>query len=81
MRIPVTRVDIHEASSHFLELMERVAKGEEVIIEQNDQPVARISSLPTSSSAKQPRQFGSAKGLIHIADDFGEPLQDFAGYQ
>jgi len=74
----MTHVDIHEANAHFLELMERVANGEEVIIEQNELPVARISPLPATG---RPRQFGSAKGLIHIADDFNEPLQDFADYQ
>jgi antitoxin (DNA-binding transcriptional repressor) of toxin-antitoxin stability system len=73
----MTRIDIHEANDHFLELMERIAKGGEVIIEQNDLPVARISPVPT---AKKPRQSGSAKGLIHMADDFDEPLQDFADY-
>jgi prevent-host-death family protein len=73
----MTRIDIHEANDHFLELMERVARGEEVIIEQNDQPVARLSPVPT---ARKPRQSGSAKGLIQMADDFDEPLPDFAAY-
>lgn len=68
----MTRIDIHEANSHFLELMERVAKGEEVIIEQNDRPVARISPVPTLA-VRNPRQPGSAKGLIQFADDFDEP--------
>jgi prevent-host-death family protein len=74
----MTRVDIQEANAHFLALMERVANGEEVIIEQNDQPVARLSPVP---AVRQPRQFGSAKGLIRIHDDFDEPLDDFAEYQ
>jgi prevent-host-death family protein len=71
--------DIHEANIHFLEIMERVAKGEEVIIERNGQAVARISPLAVTSQLP-PRQFGSAKGLVQIADDFDEPLQDFADY-
>lgn len=74
----MTRIDIKEAQSRFHELMKRVENGEEVIIEQNDQPVARISPLSVSS---RPRQFGSAKGLIQIADDFDEPLHDFEEYQ
>lgn len=73
----MTRMDINEANDHFLELMKRVASGEEVIIEQDDQPVARISPLSSTSATQQPRTFGSAKGLIHIADDFDEPLEDF----
>ena len=74
----MTRIDIHEAKEHFLEIMERVAKGEEVVIEQDDQPMARLSPVVR---AMQPRQFGSAKGLIYIADDFDEPLEDMADYQ
>ena len=74
----MTVVDINEAKANFLELMKRVANGEEVIIEQNERPVARLSPVP---AAKRPRQFGSAKGLIEIKDDFDEPLEDFAEYQ
>jgi hypothetical protein len=29
---------------------------------------------------KRPRQFGSAKGMIHMAEDFDEPLEDFEEY-
>lgn len=72
----MTRIDIHEASSRFFELMERVAKGEEVIIELNDRPIARISPVAT---ARKPRQFGGAKDIVQIADDFDEP-KDFAAF-
>ncbi|MEO0458258.1 MAG: DUF2281 domain-containing protein [Cyanobacteria bacterium P01_A01_bin.114] len=34
-----------------------------------------------SVQAEQPRpQFGSAKGLIEMSDDFDEPLEDFKEY-
>lgn len=32
------------------------------------------------SSRLKTRQFGFAKGKIHISDDFDEPLEDFKGY-
>jgi predicted DNA-binding antitoxin AbrB/MazE fold protein len=36
---------------------------------------------PQEAAAKQGRRtFGSAKGLISIADDFDEPLEDFREY-
>jgi prevent-host-death family protein len=73
----MTHIDINEASTHFLELIEQVIKGEEIIIDKNGQPVARLSSLGV---ANRPRQFGSAKGLVHVANDFDEPLPDFADY-
>jgi len=37
---------------------------------------AKQSALP---AGKRP-QFGSARGLIKISDDFDEPLQDFIDY-
>ncbi|NCC32645.1 MAG: DUF2281 domain-containing protein [Chloroflexia bacterium] len=30
--------------------------------------------------AKQPRRPGSAKGMIHLANDFDAPLEDFREY-
>ena len=55
----MSRIDIEEAKAHFAELMARVANGEEVIIEQDNQPVAKLSPLPQNSGPRQP---GSAKG-------------------
>ena len=39
------------------------------------------STIPESSSQKRPPEFGSARQyLIQMADDFDEPLEDFAEY-
>jgi hypothetical protein len=35
--------------------------------------------VPVSQAKPRP-QFGSAKGLISMSDDFDEPLEDFAEY-
>jgi antitoxin (DNA-binding transcriptional repressor) of toxin-antitoxin stability system len=35
--------------------------------------------VPVRNGLRRPR-FGSAKGLITMADDFDEPLEDFADY-
>ncbi len=37
--------------------------------------------VDSSPNLKQQRQFGSAKGLIHIADNFDDPLEEFAEYR
>lgn len=74
----MTVVTIQEARERFSELLELIATGEEVIIKKGSRPFARLSLLP---EARAPREFGSAKGLIHIADDFDAPLDDFAEYQ
>jgi len=69
-------VDLEEAKEHLTELVEKAARGEEVVITRNSRPLARI--VPIQS--RKPRQFGSAKGLIEIADDFDAPLEDFRDY-
>ena len=38
-----------------------------------------VQLVPVAQSERRPR-FGSAKGLIEIADDFDEPLEDFKEY-
>ncbi len=58
-------------------LLEKVKKGEVVILLENDEPVAKISSL---KHIRQKRQFGSAKGKIWMSDDFDEPFDDMKDY-
>jgi antitoxin (DNA-binding transcriptional repressor) of toxin-antitoxin stability system len=47
-------------------LVEAALKGEEIIIEENEKAVKLV---PVQKSKPRP-QFRSAKGLIHIADNF-----------
>lgn len=63
-------VDLHD-------LVRRAAQGEEVILTEAGRRVAMIVSIPP---ARGPRVFGSARGSIHIADDFDSPLEDFKDY-
>jgi antitoxin (DNA-binding transcriptional repressor) of toxin-antitoxin stability system len=60
------------------DLLDSVRRGEEVIFTQNDLPVARLVGV----RQEKPRpQFGSAKGLFVVAEDFDEPLEDFDEYR
>ncbi|HEX9956571.1 MAG TPA: DUF2281 domain-containing protein [Fibrella sp.] len=44
----------------------------------NIQSVLEADTMPTT---KEPRQFGTLKGLVtYIADDFDAPLDDFKEY-
>jgi prevent-host-death family protein len=70
-------VDVAQAEARFAELLGRVQAGEEVLLTRADEPVARL--LPAGTSSRRPR-FGAAKGLLHVRDDFDEPLEDFAPY-
>ncbi len=70
-------VDMVHATQHLAELIEQTLKGDEIWITKGGQPLVKLVSLITP---KKRRKFGSAKGLITIADDFDEPLEDFQEY-
>ncbi|MFL6228444.1 MAG: type II toxin-antitoxin system Phd/YefM family antitoxin [Pyrinomonadaceae bacterium] len=69
------QVDVEEAKTHLTDLIDAAVGGEEVVIAKDERHVVRLVPGPTS----RPRpQFGSARGLISMADDFDAPLEDFA---
>jgi prevent-host-death family protein len=70
-------VTIEEAQAHLAELISQLALGEEVIITENQQPVARLLPVKT----KTQRKLGTMRGSIkYIAPDFDAPLDDFKEY-
>jgi antitoxin (DNA-binding transcriptional repressor) of toxin-antitoxin stability system len=64
-------VDVQDIKTRLAELLSLVQQGTEVILEQDDVPLARI--VPITSSAK-PRVAGLHRGAIWISDDFDDPL-------
>jgi len=71
------QVNLKEAEARLAELIEEVASGEEVVIIRSDGKSFKIVPI---GEVKAKRRFGSAKGLVKIADDFDEPLADFEKY-
>jgi len=74
----MTQFNILEAKEHFVELIHKVAHGEEIIIMEDNEPVAKLIKAEKTIAK---RQFGTARGLVKIADDFNKPLEEFAEYQ
>ena len=70
----MTKLDIVQAKSNLLKLLDLAIKGEEIVITKDDKPVAKISPI------KRPLKRGSAKGKIWMSDDFDQPLEDFQEY-
>jgi prevent-host-death family protein len=66
--------NLAEAKTHLAELIEAAASGEEVIITRGDGSLFKI--VPVLSPKPVPK-FGSARGLITIANDFNAPLEGF----
>lgn len=66
-----TQVTVHEAKTHLSRLLQRVGRGEEIVIARGKEPVARL--VPIEPPAR-PRVLGSAKGQVWMSDDFNGPL-------
>jgi prevent-host-death family protein len=66
------QVDIAEAQHRLLDLIQAAEQGEEVIITRDQQPLIRL--VPLHQLMNRP-QFGSARGLITMTDDFDAPTR------
>lgn len=64
------QVNIHEAKTQLSQLLERVRRGEEVIIAKNGKPYARLVPLETLEA----RQPGLLRGKVE--DSFFEALPE-----
>ena len=70
------QVEITQTPSQVRHFIEKVLQGQDVIFMQQDKPLARLAAIKTPKQ----RPFGIAKGLIKMADDFDDPLPEFAEY-
>jgi prevent-host-death family protein len=70
-----TTVNIHEAKTHLSRLLERVERGERIVITRAGRPIAVLQPL----DAPRRRQPGRDRVVIH--DDFDDPLPEFADYR
>jgi len=73
----MAQVNIYEAKTQLSKLIEKVKKGEEVIISKGNKPVAKLVLI---DELKPKRKLGTAKGLISILNNFDSPLEDFEDY-
>ena len=69
--------ELRYAQDHLAELAEQAAHGTEVILTRDGRPLAKIVPFVPM---RRSREFGCAKGQLHIADDFDAPLEHFDEY-
>lgn len=74
----MTQVTIHEAKTHLSKLIQMALDGEEVIIAKRDKPLVKLVVI--AEAKPQRRLGGAADAILFIADDFDEPLAEFAEY-
>jgi len=72
-------VNVHEAKTHLSRLLERVERGEEIVVARAGKPVARL--VPVEPVPRR-RPIGKYRGEIWVSEDFDEPLpwQVFPGF-
>jgi antitoxin (DNA-binding transcriptional repressor) of toxin-antitoxin stability system len=73
-----TTVTLEEAQARLPQLVAGLAGGDEVIITQDQQPVAKL--VGHNQPGRKRRKAGSAKGKLVIVREDEEHLKDFEGY-
>jgi prevent-host-death family protein len=77
----MTTISIEEAQATLPDLIHRMSSGDEVVITENGQPVARLVPAVTEPPLQQPRKPGFLRGsVLYMAPDFDAPLEDFRDY-
>ncbi len=72
-------ISVEEAQAKLKELIHQLAPGEEVVITENEQPIAKLVSEPPKPRLRPLPGLG--KGMItFIAPDFDAPLEDMKEY-
>jgi prevent-host-death family protein len=70
----MVRLNVHEAKTHLSRYLERVERGETIVLCRHNRPVAEIRPLP--STAPKPRVFGLDQGKLVVPPEFFEPLDN-----
>ena len=70
-------VTLEEAQAGLADLIHNLTPGEEIVITENDLPVAKLVTSPLPRLRPPP---GLGKGMITIISDDDEHLKDFAEY-
>ena len=70
-------ITLEEAQAGLVDIIHKLSPGEEVVITENDLPVAKLVGTPPPRLRPPP---GLCKGWITIVSDDDEHLKDFAEY-
>lgn len=66
------RINVHDAKTHLSKYLERLAKGESILLCKRNVPIAEIRPLPVKRKKKRP--VGLAKNEFKVPEKFFKPL-------
>jgi antitoxin (DNA-binding transcriptional repressor) of toxin-antitoxin stability system len=72
-------VSLQQAQADLAVLIRHLSPGEQLVITENDRPVARLTAESPPMPPKR-REPGLLKGMITIVEDDDEHLKDFEEY-
>jgi antitoxin (DNA-binding transcriptional repressor) of toxin-antitoxin stability system len=72
-------VTLEEAQAKLKELVHQLAPGDEIIITENQQTVARLRSESEQPVRRPPPGLGKGS-VLYMAPDFDEPLDEMKDY-
>jgi len=68
-------LNVHEAKARLSELLDRVERGETVVIARRNKPVAELRPIAPAPEKKR-RPIGLAKGMGRVLPEFFEPMSE-----
>ncbi|MCK9517563.1 MAG: type II toxin-antitoxin system prevent-host-death family antitoxin [Dehalococcoidia bacterium] len=71
-----TVIEAHEAQDRFQELLERVERGEEFVIEREGREVATIRPPAEPAPRRRNVRFGTARGMIELLPGWDDPMTE-----
>jgi prevent-host-death family protein len=73
-----SRYNMYEAKTKLSEIVEKVREGEEVILMNRGEPVAKVVPIETP---KKQRRLGFLKDKIQLLPGWDQPIDDFEDYE
>jgi prevent-host-death family protein len=70
----MSQINTYEAKRDLSDLLDRVQKGETVVIARHNKPIAELR--PVRSRPKRARPAGLCAGEVTVSPDFNETLPD-----
>jgi prevent-host-death family protein len=66
-------INLYQAKAKLSQLVERAARGEEIVIAKAGKPKARLVPLQTTRLRREPKNL---LGITYIAEDFDDPMPE-----